>query len=438
MTNKKTITFLALFIWFLASLFYLYEFFLRVFISTISDQIIQELHLTAQKFSIIGAGYYLAYSLMQLPVGIMIDRFGARLLLTIAVVLASLGAVWFAFAYHFQTAFLSRCFMGFGSSFAYICLLVLALNWFPKSHFGLMVGIANFLGALGPFLAGGPLSLLLNLFNNNWRLLLSLIGAIGFILAIMVGLFVRNAPARKMKEIIFLDPYKEGLAKRLLLLAKNSQAWVIVLYAGIVYVCLPLLGAYWGTSFLQARGLNRNIAASLSSILWIGFAIGAVLTGKFSDSIKRRKPLMLLCAFIGMIASGLIVYIPSTPILLFGFLFFCIGFASSGCSVSIAIISEHVESKLHATAIGLNNSLLTFLPAIIPPAISFLIQRSVEKTHSPNLSIENFQSGLFLMPIIYATAFLICLFFVKETYCRSQFDIVKVKAKNPNDDLFSL
>lgn len=427
MTKKNTITFIAIFIWFLASLFFLYEFFLRVFISTISDQIIQEMHLTAQKFSIMGAGYYFAYSLMQIPVGILVDRFGARILLTIAVVLASIGAGWFAFAYNFEIGFLSRCLMGFGSSFAYVCLLVLALNWFPRSHFGLMVGLANFLGALGPFLAGGPLSLLLNLFNNNWRLILSFIAGAGFILAIIIGLFVRNTPARKQGDIIFLDPNKESLGQSLLLLAKNHQAWFIVFYAGIVYVCLPLLGAYWGTSFLQARGLNRDIAASLSSMLWIGFAVGALLTGKISDSIKRRKPLLLFCAFIGVIASGLIVYWPSTPILFYGTLFFCIGLASSGCSVSIAIISEHVESKLYATAIGLNNSLIAFLAASIPPAISFIIQRSAVKTNSAYLNVANFQSGFFLMPIIYAVAFFICLFFIRETYCRSQFDIVKVK-----------
>ena len=60
MSAKKTITVAAFFIWFLASLFYLYEFFLRVFISTISEQVIEDMQLTAQKFSIMGAGYYLA------------------------------------------------------------------------------------------------------------------------------------------------------------------------------------------------------------------------------------------------------------------------------------------------------------------------------------------------------------------------------------------
>jgi len=427
--TKKTITLAALFIWFLASLFYLYEFFLRVFISTISDQVMQDFHLTAQKFAIMGAGYYLAYSLMQIPVGILVDRFGARLLLTIAVVLAAIGGGWFACAHSFEIGFISRCFMGFGSSFAYVCLLMLALNWFPKSHFGLMVGLANLLGALGPFLAGGPLSLLLNLFDNNWRLILLMIAALGLVLSLTIGCFVRNTPQRKKGDIIFLDPYKESLWKRMGSLIKNPQPWVTVFYAGVVYVCLPLLGAYWGTSFLQARGLNRDVAASISSMLWVGYAVGAPLTGKISDSIKKRKPLMLTCALLGAISSTFIVYYPATPPVLFGIFFFFIGFASSGVSVSVAFMSEHVESKLHATAIGFNNSMITFLPAIIPPVISFLIQQAAG-TNTTHFTVANFQKGLFLMPLIYGIAFLICLFLMRETYCRSQLEIVRVLPRN--------
>ncbi|MBF5059935.1 MFS transporter [Candidatus Neptunochlamydia vexilliferae] len=425
MKHQKTFTAIGFFIWTLASLFYLYEFFLRVFISTISDQVIHDLHLTAQKFAIMGAGYYLAYSLMQIPVGILVDRFGSRLLLSIAVALASIGGGWFAFAQSFGEGFISRCFMGFGSSFAYICLLVLAINWFPKKHFALMVGIANFLGALGPFLAGGPLSLLLNLFNNNWRLVLTFTAGSGFILALATALFVRNNPSRKKGEIVFLDPYKEPLKVRIWLLIRSSQVWAVVLYAGITYVCLPLLGAYWGTSFLQARGLSRDVAASISSMLWIGFAIGAPLTGKISDSMKRRNPVMILCALLGVFVSVCIVYWPTTPVVPYGILFFGIGFASSGISVSYASIAEHVESKLHATALGLNNSMVTFSAAIIPPFISWLIQRAAgPEVH--HLTVSNFKSGLFLMPFIYFTGFLIALFWIRETYCRSQHEVIKV------------
>ena len=305
------ITKLGLFIWALASLFFLYEFFLQVFQSTVASQIMQELHIDASSYAIMTAAYFLPYSLMQIPVGILADKFGAHLLLTLSAASCSLGVFGFSLTHHFNTAVIARLFMGLGAASAYVCLLLLAMNWFPKRHFAFMIGMANLIGSTGPFLAGGPLSYLLTLFNNNWRLILLCISGSGAILAICIGLFVRNNPTRNREEIIHLDPYAEPLRIKLKKLITNKQVWNIGLVSCLLYISLPLLGAYWGTGYLQARGLSRTHAASLSSTLWIGYALGAPLIGKFSDSIKRRKTPLLISSLIGLIAS---IFILTPPI----------------------------------------------------------------------------------------------------------------------------
>jgi len=428
-SQSRSPLFLGMFIWGLAALFFLYEFFLRVFVATISDAVIADLDLTAQQFATMGAGYYLVYSIMQLPVGILVDHFGARLLLTIAVFLAGLGGFWFGFVHGFFDGFISRCFMGFGSSFAYVCLLVLALSWFPRKHFGLMAGIANFLGAVGPILAGGPLAFILTLFHDNWRLVIGGIGAFGFLLAILIGVFVRNAPPREQGKMVHLEPAKETLAVRLRSLLHNPQVWFIVIYSGFIYVCLPLLGAYWGTSYLQSRGFSRTVAASIASMLWIGMGVGAPLLGKLSDTMKRRKPSLYCCALLGIIITICTVYLPVESRLLYMVLFFLIGFASSAQSVAFAIIAEHVPSKLHATAIGINNTMIMLFAAILPPIVSSFIGRSVAAHHETAgyFLPDDFKAGFFLMPIFYLCAYLIATFFIRETYCRQQFEVVKVK-----------
>lgn len=427
--SSKSTLLLGIFIWSLAALFYLYEFFLRVFVATISDTVIADLHLSVQQFALMGSGYYIVYGIMQLPVGILIDRFGARLLLTIAVLLAGVGGFGFAFAQGFTSGFLSRCFMGFGSSFAYVCLLVLALNWFPRKHFGLMAGVANFLGAIGPMLAGGPLALLLVLFDDNWRLILGMIGAFGFVLAVIIGIFVRNAPPREKGKIVHLDPYQDPLIMRLQSLVKNPQVWFTNLYAGFIYVCLPLLGAYWGTSYLQSLGMSRTVAASIASMLWIGLGVGSPVLGKLSDTLKRRKPVLYCCGFLGVITSICLVYFPFENRVIYMGLFFLIGFASSGQSVSFAIVSEHVPTRLRATAIGLNNTAIILFAAFLPPLVSTFIGRSAAMRHEAPGSFlpADFQSGFFLMPIFYALAGLIALFLMRETFCRQQFEVVKIE-----------
>ena len=423
---KQKLSLIGFFIWMLASCFYLYEFFLQVFLSTVSEQIMIDLHLDASSYSLIAAAYFLPYALMQIPVGILVDKFGARSLLTLSAFSCAIGVFGFSMTHHFETAFISRAFMGLGASSAYVSLLVLALNWFPKRHFALIVGIANLLGAMGPFLAGGPLSYILSLFNNDWRLILMAIGLFGLLLGTTIGLFVRNSPSREKNEIIHLEPYPSPLIDRLKSLMQNKQAWRIALFSAFVYVSLPLLGAYWGTSYLQAKGLSRTVAASVSSMLWIGYAVGAPLSGKISDTIKRRKLPLIFSSLIGMVASSLIVYLPTNEVFVFAFLFFCIGLASSGCSPAFAAISENVQENLQATSIGFNNSAITFTAAIIPPIVSLFIEWGAPDG-SHTYSVANFKQGLFLMPIFYAVAFFISLFLIRETYCRSQHEIVKVR-----------
>lgn len=207
--------------------------------------------------------------------------------------------------------------------------------------------------------------------------------------------------------------------------SKILRPWFIVLSSGTIYVSLPLLGAYWGTSYLQARGLTQTVAASISSFLWIGYAVGAPLTGKISDAMHRRLPVLSFCSAVGLIVSALIVYLPETSVLIFSLLFFLIGFASSGSSVGFALISEHVQPNLQATSLGFNNSMATFIGGLFPIVVGFLIERGTpEGVH--HYSVSQYQNGLILMPILYGISLLLFLFFIKETFCRSQHGVVKV------------
>lgn len=424
----KKLSAVGICIWLLASLFFLYEFFLQVFLSTVSTEIMHDLNLDASSYSILASGYFIFYALMQIPVGILVDRYGARWLLTLAISTTVTGVFGFSFANSFTLAFLSRCLMGLGSSFAYVSLLILALNWFPRKYFALMVGVANFLGAMGPFLAGGPLSLLLSAFNNNWRLILTGIGYLGVCLAVLVGLIVRTSPSKAKHQVIHLDPYKKPLKTRLKLLAKNKHAWSVVLCAGFVYVSLPLLGAYWGTSFLQAHGFGRTIAATTVSLLWIGYAIGAPLSGKISDIMHRRKPILILGGALGVVSSILLVYLPTMQLYIYSILFLLIGLASASCSTSFPTISEHVRKDVQGTSIGFNNSVMVFFAAIFPPITSYLIEFGIPNDVH-HYTVINYQHGLFVMPIFYAFATLIAVFLVKETFCRSQHEVIKVNLR---------
>ena len=228
MTQNRKITFLGLFIWGLAILFYFYECFLRVYTNTIADNIMFDLKLNAQQFSLIGSAYFITYALMQVPVGILINRFGVKKLIVLACILCSFGVFWFSFSNSLFTAVISRLIMGFGSSFAFLSLLVLALNWFPRSQFGFFSGLSQFLGSIGPLLAGAPLALLLKRFEGDWKIIFLWLGFIGVFISFLFVLFIKNKP-KTTEKIIFLTIPKKLKENYFSLLKKTQILWIILL-----------------------------------------------------------------------------------------------------------------------------------------------------------------------------------------------------------------
>lgn len=425
-SSNSPVPLLGVIIWATAALFFLYEFFLRTFVGSVAHQIIPALKLNTETFAMIGSAYYLAYSLMQIPVGILVDKFGVKLVITVAVLTCAAATFLFANATGFYTALISRFLMGFGSAFAFVCLLVIASTWFPRKFFGFFSGASQFIGTMGPALAGGPLIGVMYALHETWRGALSQVAMFGIILAVLFIIIIRNKPRGGEQTLIFLKP-EIPLKKRLSKLFRNKQAWLIAAYSAGVYGSIALLGAIWGTTYLQARGLSQSNAANIISIAWIGYAIGCPLLGAFSDIAKRRKPILVFCAIIGVLVTAAITYLDlSQHFWLYTLLFFGLGIAAAGQNLGFATIAEQSDFSTRATALGLNNGAITMFGAIVPPIISYFIYTSAGQNQG-NLNAHDFVFAFTLMPALYLLSTLIAIFGIKETYCKPQKEAIVLK-----------
>ncbi|MBN2478782.1 MAG: MFS transporter [Parachlamydiales bacterium] len=420
MNKTKTISILGLFIWFLGILFYFYECFLRVYTNTIADNIMLDLKINAEQFALVGSAYFISYAFMQIPVGILINKFGVRKLLIVACIFSSIGVFWFGISNELFSAIIARFLMGFGSSFAFLCLLVLALNWFPKKHFGFFSGLSQFLGAIGPLLAGAPLALLMKEVNNNWRLIFLWLGVVGLLLALIYLLFIKNKPKAK-EELIFLEIPKK-IKSNVFSLFKNIQILWIVLYTAIIYAPMAVFGTFWGTLYLQSKNFDKQTSAFIISMIWIGLSVGSPIIGKISDSSKRRLPCLIFTSFIGIVFSSFLIFFPIENKLILILCFLGIGIASSGQILSYATIVENVSSKLRTTIMGLNNTFQMLFAAIIPTFIGAIIHTE-KHTGILSYATKDFTKGLSIIPLLYLISFLIATFGIKETFCRSQHEI---------------
>lgn len=420
----RKVTFSGLCIWAIALLFYLYEFFLGVFTGTLASELMDSFQIGPEQFSIIGSAYYFVYGCMQFPVGYLVERFGSRKSLCFASFICAFGTLWFSFASTFYGALLGRMLMGFGASFGFISILVLSLNWFPRKHFGLFTGLTQFLGTIGPLLAGGPLALAMLRLGNEWRFIFTLLSGIGFLIWLLILFFVRNKPKKDERAIVHLTPLSSSLIKELPSLFKIPSIWSIVIFGALIYASLPLLGAFWGTSYLQTRGFSKAPAAFIISLVWLGMAIGAPLYGKLSDALRRRKPLFIFSASIGLIGSLALLFCPTNAYFLVILFIIFIGLAGAGQAITFPTIAELVPSKYHASSLGLNNFFVVFSGAILPPFVSSIIQSA---SSGETLTQTGFTLGLTVMPLLFLLALVVGLFTVKETFCRQQREVHPIK-----------
>lgn len=233
--SDQKIRLIGIIIWVIAAVFFLYEFFLRTFVGSIAQQLIADLHLSIEQFTLLGAAYMLTYGAMQVPVGVLVDKFGTKKVIVFATLTCALATFLFSHASGFSSAFLGRLFMGFGSSFAFVCLLVIVSNWFPKKYFAFFVGASQFIGTIGPALAGGPLVGWLKSSHTDWRVAFISIGAFGVVLSLLALIFVKNKPKGGEDTLLFVSK-EEPLMARLRSLCKTKQAWVVAGYSATVYV----------------------------------------------------------------------------------------------------------------------------------------------------------------------------------------------------------
>ena len=148
---------LAWSVWGLGALLYLIGFYLRVAPAVITDQLMTEFAITGAALGNLSAFYFYSYVAMQIPTGMIADRWGPRRLLAAGAGVAALGTALFAFAPTIFWANMGRLWIGASVAVAFVSMLKLASHWFAPKQYALASGMALLMGVFGGVVAGVPL-----------------------------------------------------------------------------------------------------------------------------------------------------------------------------------------------------------------------------------------------------------------------------------------
>ncbi|CZH60841.1 D-glucarate permease [Legionella pneumophila] len=371
---------------------------------------------TGQGFGVISAFYFYAYAPTQLPAGVLYDRYGPRKLMTFAIVLCAFGSAFFASTDSVFTACIGRFLIGIGSAFSFIGVLVLISRWFPPYYFAILAGVAQLMSSVGAMFGEMPLAALIDLVG--WRSASFILAGVGFLLAILFWVFIRDYPHQQNQTIP--DHYLRDEWKRLVAVCKHAYTWIIGGYAFAIWTPIAVFAALWGVPFLQEKFQVSVVAASgLCSMIWLGIGVGSPLLGWLSDKLESRRIALIISAVLGLIATLIILYWSELSYNWSYVVLFVLGLGAGGQTVSFAVVKENNTPELVGTASGFNNLSVLIGGAIFQPLVGYILQqtgswRIVNGAHV--YSISSYQTALLVMPVCFLASLLIATFLLKESH----------------------
>ncbi len=362
-------------IWGLAASFFFLEYIVRVAPSVMVPDLMLTFSASALAIGSLSAWFLYPYIAMQIPVGLLVDRYGPHRILTLMVCLCALGCLVYAIAPYLWVADLGRFMMGFSAAFAFVSALKLASLWFPPQRFALLAGLTQAVGMLGATLGEGPMSFLVA--GYGWRHAMMIFTFIFLFLALLIGLLVRDAPSQTKTDREPSETEPKHLLVALKVVFANPQSWVNAACAGLIYGPTAVFAELWGVSFLvHAYGLGPHVAAEAISTIFLGWVVGGPLMGWLVAHLRYPRLCMIFSALSGLVIFLILLLAPSLPTWLIFVLMFIYGLTNTGLIVVYAIAGEINPRQYAGTSLALTNMASVIVGAILQPVIGYLIDLS--------------------------------------------------------------
>ena len=181
----------------LAAVYFISQF-LRNSVGVIAPDLERELGLGSESLGLLSSVFFFSFALVQIPIGILIDRYGPKAVMLGSLVLAALGSVVFSYSGSMGGLIAARILMGLGCSSFFMCPLTIFARWFAKDRFSTLVGIQLGLGSLGTLFATAPMAFSVGLigWRGTFLVFAVVIVAIGFLAAAVVRNDPPGTPAR--------------------------------------------------------------------------------------------------------------------------------------------------------------------------------------------------------------------------------------------------
>lgn len=339
----------------------------------ITDQLMKDFKVSASTIGLLTSIQFLAYASLQVPIGILSDRYGPNFFLIAGTTLCGLGTFIYSLAGNEYILLLARLMVGIGDAAIWVNLVLILSQWFKVKEFVGLLGLAGMSGSLGFLLATVPFSAWISL--SGWRAPFFIMG----IILCLCGILLYFVLVKKAKKIIKGYSAKGSKKKErqrgntmvmLRGLLTNRQAWATFFcHFGAVGTYVGFIGSWAVPYGMNVYEMTRGGASQLIMVGLIGAMIGAPLTSWFSSRYGTiKKPYIVVHLIILMSWAAFVAFGGKPPMFMLIILFLLIGYGNGASTLTFAAVRQSFPMKEVGVVSGFANT-GGFLSAVLLPSI---------------------------------------------------------------------
>lgn len=399
-------------------LYYCFAYLLRVYPTVMENHLLNNFHVSVKDFGFITGFYYFAYAPMQLPVGVTVDKIGARRSLLLGCVIACCGVLIFANTHAIGLALAGRFLIGLGAAFGYVTALKIASLWLPKRIFATATGFLTGAGMLAAIATDNYLTHLIRVTHFHNVLLFP--SYVGVILFFCIFFFVKNKMGVNAdnQSIPKTTSYSD-LCRQLWGIMKMPQMWLIGLVGALLYLPSSVFVDAWAIPFLKtARHFTREQAALGASLTLAGWILSSFAAGFLSDRFETRKIPLLIASIGATIVCSAVIFLPIQNHTIILGLLFMLGIFCGPHPLCFSLSKENCPHEISGTAVAFANFVIMSGGMILQPLVGDVLAHLYGPT-TPGVATVysnwDFSIALSIIPIGLIIAFFATLF-IQETF----------------------
>ena len=386
----------------------------------------------ATAFSLFSSMYFYPYVIMQLPYGIMCDKWGVRKTVSLATIIAAIGTAIFAAAPNFSILCLGRALVGVGVAAPVVATQKLTASWFKQGQIVTVGGFGSLIGMLGGICAQAPLALVVAAFT--WRATFYGLAVLTVAMALICIFFLKDSPESiglpSIKELEGnaasaeqkAEPVAEEEQKSVIQVLKgvftNRYCWSLFIMAPIMQGAYIVFSGTWGVSYLMDTfGYDSIKASTLTAYVAIGMSISNFAIALISDMLKsRKKPLVFIAAltfaewFLLAYGQGFLAKIGFAGQ---GVVMFLFGCTAAAVPMLFAVCREVNDRRYVGMSISTVNTIGMLSAAFMPVIVGAVIDNNMKTLSGGALYTKSF--GFI---VILAGIALVASIFSKETHAK--------------------